>query len=139
MSDGEARDDYPDGPLGPDPGRDRRDRPTLFGVAPWVLLTLGWGLLTAAKLPELTSAWGVVGLLASVALAVGGGVGLGRLNVPSRPRVLAGGLFAVGVAATLLSVPADVAVFPDDAITVVADVTILEALAVTLAAKVGLL
>jgi hypothetical protein len=107
-----------------------------LAVVPWVLLSVGWLALTATKIAGLTTPGAGAGVFVSLALV---GVGLAAVRQygnGSAGKVLAAVLFAVGGVATLLSATAGRAVwFPNDVVTVVADVTILAALVLVLALK----
>lgn len=108
-------------------------RNRVLSLAPWALLALGWGALTVTKLANLATTGALAGLVVSLTfVAAGVGVVADRGTV-SAGRLVAGSLFLVGALATLVS--ASGTWLPDDAVTVVADVTILAALLLVLALK----
>jgi hypothetical protein len=107
-----------------------------LSVLPWVLLSVAWLALTAAKLAGLATPGAAAGFAVSLALVVLGLAAVREYGQASAGKALAGVLFAVGGVATLLSASAGSAVwFPNDVVTVVADVTILAALLLVLALK----
>jgi hypothetical protein len=107
-----------------------------LAIVPWVLLSVGWLALTATKLAGLTTSGAAAGVLVSLALVAVGLAAVRQYGNASAGKVLAVVLFAVGGVATLLSAAAGEAVwFPNDVVTVVADVTILAALVLVLALK----
>jgi len=112
------------------------DRTHLLSLAPWALLSVGWGLLTAYKLANLVTPGALAGLLVSLGLVVAGVAGVVKYGDESAGKFLAGCLFLVGGVSTVLSASAGSAVwFPNDLVTTVADVTILGALVLVLSLK----
>ncbi|MEF8885253.1 MAG: hypothetical protein V5A44_09050 [Haloarculaceae archaeon] len=108
----------------------------LLAVVPWVLLSVAWLALTATKLAGLTTPGAAAGVVFSLALVVAGLAAVRQYGSASAGKALAGVLFAVGGVSTLLSATAGRAAwFPNDVVTVVADVTILAALVLVLALK----
>jgi len=111
-------------------------RTHLLSLAPWALLSVGWGLLTAYKLTNLVTPGALAGLLTSLGLVVGGVVAVVRYGDESAGKFLAGCLFLIGGVSTVLSASAGSAVwFPNDLVTTIADVTILGALVLVLSLK----
>jgi len=138
MADDAGEDSWADEPVGAASGSDDRaaDGVNPLAIVPWVLLSVAWLALTATKLAGLTTPGAAAGLLVSLVLVVVGLAAVREYGNASAGKVLVGVLFAVGGVATLLSATAGRAVwFPNDVVTVVADVTILAALVLVLSLK----
>jgi hypothetical protein len=112
------------------------DRAHLLSLAPWALLSAGWGVLTVYKLTNLVTPGALAGLLVSLGLVLAGVASVVKYGDESAGKFLAGCLFLVGGVSTALSAGAGTAVwFPNDLVTTVADVTILGALVLVLSLK----